>query len=90
MVIEVSASEVFGTQQGREHVDGHGHRGGDVDDGEDHRSDAPEQDGETGEQGEHRRSERDIDEVHELAPILEPPIYRASPSRFGGYPRAAV
>jgi hypothetical protein len=68
MVMRVSGSEVFGAQQGREHVERHGDRGGDVDDGEDHRSDAPQQDGEDGEQGEHRRPERDIDEVHGLAP----------------------
>jgi hypothetical protein len=66
MVIEGVRSEVFGAQQRGEHVDGHGHRGGDVDDGEDHRSDPPEQDGKGGEQGEHRRPERDIDEVHEV------------------------
>jgi hypothetical protein len=66
MVMRVSASEVFGAQQGREHVERHADGGGYVDDGEDHRSDAPQQDGEAGEQGEHRRSERDIDEVHEV------------------------
>jgi hypothetical protein len=36
MFMEMSASEVFGAQQGREHVEGHGHGGGDVDDSEDH------------------------------------------------------
>jgi hypothetical protein len=64
MVIEGVRSEVFGAQQRGEHVDGHGHRGGDVDDGEDHRSDPPQQDSKACEQSEHRRPERDIDEVH--------------------------
>jgi hypothetical protein len=66
MVIEGVRSEVFGAQQGGEHVDGHGDCGGDVDDGEDHRSDPPQQDSKACEQGEHRRPERDIDEVHEI------------------------
>jgi hypothetical protein len=61
-------SEVFGAQQGREHVDRHRDRGRDVDDGENHGSDPPEQDGEAGEQREHRRAECEIDEVHGLAP----------------------
>jgi hypothetical protein len=68
MVMGMSASEVFGAQQGREHVDRHADGGGDVDDGEDHRSDPPEQDGEDGEQGEHRHPNRDIDKVHRTAP----------------------
>jgi hypothetical protein len=55
MFIRLSGSEVFGAQQGREHVEGHGHRGGDVDDGDDHGSDAPQKDSVDGEQGEHRR-----------------------------------
>jgi hypothetical protein len=90
MVIEgVSASEVFGAQQGREHVDRHGDGGGDVDDGDDHGSDPPEQGGEDREESKHRRAERDVDEVHgNQLRILEPPIYRASASRVGGYGRA--
>jgi hypothetical protein len=80
----LSASEVFGTQQGREHVDAHASGGGDVDDGENHGSDPPEQDGVDAEQGEQGQAGRDIEEVHEGLRIREPPIYRPSASRFGG------
>jgi hypothetical protein len=81
MFMEMSASKVFGAQQGREHVERHTGGGDDVDDGKDHGSDSPEQDGVDAEQREQSHAGHDVDKVHGSAPILELPMYRASPSR---------
>jgi hypothetical protein len=81
MFMEMSASEVFGAQQGREHVERHTGGGDDVDYSEDHGSDSPEQDGVDAEQREQSHAGHDIDKVHGSAPILELPMYRAPASR---------
>jgi hypothetical protein len=70
MFIGASGSKVFRPQQGDQHVDGHSDRRGDVEDGDQHRSDPAKQDGVDGEQPEHGGAERDKDEIHEdKAPV---------------------
>jgi hypothetical protein len=85
MFMDIVRSEVFGAQQGREHVDRHADGGGDVEDGDDHGSHAPEQDGVDGEQREHRRACRDKDEIHKISsglwsrPYIAPPHKGSAP-----------
>jgi hypothetical protein len=71
MFMKTVRSEIFGAQQRHEHVERHRDGGGDVEAGDEHGSDAPQEDGVEGEQGEQARANGDEDDVHRWLRCLE-------------------
>jgi hypothetical protein len=69
MFMTGACSEVFGAQQRHQHVDRHGRGSGDVEDGDKHGLDPPQQDGIDREQREHGRADGNENEIHWKAPI---------------------
>ncbi len=91
MFMKIVRSEVFGAQQGDQHVDRHAYGGGDVEGGDDHDSDAPEQNGEHRKQREHARAHADVDEIHgSQLRLIRRLLYVRDASRFGAYAGAGT
>jgi hypothetical protein len=82
-------SEVFGAQQGDEHVDRHSGGRGDVENGDKHSLHPPQEDGVDRKQREHGRADGDEDEIHwDRLRFLEPLMYRLTASTIGAYEQA--